>query len=1039
MSSVYKGITLNDPGDPAPWSSQENTNFKEIIDSIALGTVEGSLAGAKSVGHRHYSLYSQATALLTLSIDSAQKTTMTGDAQIDGDVVISSLTTPGFIKNDGAGNITGGNSSIDDTDLNRIKAGLVTGWLTPAKIDVNAGDNTKFDIVTAGEAQFVDKSTYPFTVTNVIVPTQTGITANLGLSGREIHVFVDVNGTIIQKNPFDLDDLLTYCHFGNLTKDGAGTALAFEVNREPVYDSNVELFRQFIGIIGGIARIPINFSGVSSTLEVNRASGEVIRIGISASIDRVKPDNKTVLALSPVTQLARRYVDSSGNLGLRAGENVFDTTLNPTLFYNKNTSSFNSVTTSKFTAQRVYYFASSDDANETNMVLYGHVEWASIDDAKAAIGTAGESFVKSDSLRQAVFCGWWILKGNATDTSDPAVAEFVAYTSPFEITGASGGSVFNAGAAGNNQEIQFNTSGSLDADPNLRFNKAQHILEMINTVDNADIVFKTDAFKASALYGRGADAVEMGISGNTPVVQAVSSNDLVITNGGAGGVSVSGAVIDSTGDGSKVLSDNGTYVPLTGGGGSLSFSYRFSTTTTPPPSSGQLRYNNATQTSSTLLYVHETTTEGQTIHNLLTGMKVGDRLFLMNSTDSSQYQEWRIDSITDNTTYVTYGITLLSSEGASFTNNQAVNLIRSGASVDSILMQDTYNNSNQPQILTSDAKGSVQFKRGTTGGDTDKVFEVLNNSDFSGFAVEGHGNVRIGQGASDSDAVIYMKGSGTSKGGAIVAQNSAGSNGHFDVYTNATKRLRIDKDDGTFEIGTAPDKITLYPLTNDGIGPTPVPSQDIILNASEWQMSLQADNHSVMRLYTTATPPPADMELILGNGGTTSSDNGAIRLRAGQVFIENTTNGSIDLFSLSGGGATVFNQFRVGKSGTQTMNNGVEVTVNWETEDYDPDNIMNLTTDTATVGTAGIFTITASVKVSVSAGGQIETYLYINGTKVTTSSGSIDTAGTMVANVAFTTRLAINDTIQVKSAQFTGFAGTMQIVETVFSAYGLPE
>ncbi len=1031
----YKGINLNEPGDPAPWSGQEVTNFQEIIDAIAVGTVEGSLAGAKTIGHQHYSLYSQTTALQVLYITPAQKVMISNDFQVNGTVNFNAFSTEGFLKNDALGNITGGNSSIDADDQQLINNGVITGWLDPTKLGVNV-DPTKFDITEAGEAIFIDKSTDPFTITKTEIPVQSGIVANLGLSGREVHIFFDKTGTVIQTNSFNSSTLIDYVYAGNFTKNSINTEISFELNQDPTADSFIELFRQFIFIIGGVSVIPIVYSGVAATLEVNRSAGEVIRPGISANTTRKTPDNKTVSALSPVLSLSVRYIDENGGINFYANGNVLD----PTKYYDKTTMSVESVISSKWTSQRIYYFASSNDANETNMVLLGHVEYNDADEAKAAINTSAEGFSKPASLKRAVFCGWWILKGNASDTTDLAVAEFVPYTSPFEISGGSSGSVFNAGAAGNDTEVQINTAGSLDADPSYTYNKATMTLTVADIPNSNSSVTVSNVNKSSTVYTDTANTLEVGSAADIPIVKATSSSNLAITNAGAGEVEISGAEIITDGDGTLVFANNGQYVPQTGGSTS-NFSYKFQTSTTPPPSSGNIRYNNATQTSATLMYVHKDTDDNQDIHNFLANVKAGDRVVIMNNVDSGQYQEWRIDTITDVTSYVQYGITFLSNQGISFSNNQNIVLGLLGVSRDSILMQDTYNNSAQPQIETDDSKGSLQLKRGTSGGDTDNVIEVLNGSDFVGFGVEGHGNVRIGQGAAASDATLYLKGSDATHGGAIIAQNNAGSNGPLDLYTGATKRASIDKDDGNLELGTGGDAIKLWPLTNDGIGPTPVPSQDIIFTTDEWQIGLDDSNHSIMRFGHINSPMPVDTSLIFGERGTTATDNGAIHLRAGAVYIENATNGQTDLFSLigGGGGSSVFAQFAAKKSGTQSMANGVEVVVDWQAEDYDDDSILNLSTNVATVVTGGMYVITSSVKCSVAAAGQIEVYLYINGTKYTTASGSIGTAGTMVANVAVPIRLSASDTIQIKSAQFSGFAGTMQQPETVFNVFAITE
>jgi len=83
--------------------------------------------------------------------------------------------------------------------------------------------------------------------------------------------------------------------------------------------------------------------------------------------------------------------------------------------------------------------------------------------------------------------------------------------------------------------------------------------------------------------------------------------------------------------------------------------------------------------------------------------------------------------------------------------NQAefLNAGKFGAGVSSVVggtqdMQSVYDQSLQPQILTDDSLGAVQFKRGTTGGDTDSVFEIINGSSTQSLKVTGAGEVTIG-------------------------------------------------------------------------------------------------------------------------------------------------------------------------------------------------------------------------------------------------------------------------------------------------------
>jgi hypothetical protein len=55
-------------------------------------------------------------------------------------------------------------------------------------------------------------------------------------------------------------------------------------------------------------------------------------------------------------------------------------------------------------------------------------------------------------------------------------------------------------------------------------------------------------------------------------------------------------------------------------------------------------------------------------------------------------------------------------------------------------MQNTYDNSSDPEILTDSTRGAVTFKRGSAS-DTDDVFEILNNAGTQKFAVTGNGKV----------------------------------------------------------------------------------------------------------------------------------------------------------------------------------------------------------------------------------------------------------------------------------------------------------
>lgn len=64
-----------------------------------------------------------------------------------------------------------------------------------------------------------------------------------------------------------------------------------------------------------------------------------------------------------------------------------------------------------------------------------------------------------------------------------------------------------------------------------------------------------------------------------------------------------------------------------------------------------------------------------------------------------------------------------------------------GASVSN--MQQTYDNSVNPEITTNDAHGSVDYRRGTTGGDTDKVLTIQNGAGTETASFDGNGDLIV--------------------------------------------------------------------------------------------------------------------------------------------------------------------------------------------------------------------------------------------------------------------------------------------------------
>jgi hypothetical protein len=108
------------------------------------------------------------------------------------------------------------------------------------------------------------------------------------------------------------------------------------------------------------------------------------------------------------------------------------------------------------------------------------------------------------------------------------------------------------------------------------------------------------------------------------------------------------------------------------------YSYKVHTTTqTPPTGNGEIRYNNATQTSSTVLYVDHLDDTGDDIDIFLSLLKQNDNLIIQDANNSNNYQTWRIDSaptviLNNYTSIPVTGITSAGTGTSGFANNHQV-------------------------------------------------------------------------------------------------------------------------------------------------------------------------------------------------------------------------------------------------------------------------------------------------------------------------------------------------------------------------------
>lgn len=151
----------------------------------------------------------------------------------------------------------------------------------------------------------------------------------------------------------------------------------------------------------------------------------------------------------------------------------------------------------------------------------------------------------------------------------------------------------------------------------------------------------------------------------------------------------------------------------------------------------------------------------------------------------------------------------------------------------------------------------------------------------------------------------------------------------------------------------------------------------------------------------------------------------AVHLRAQQVFIENG-NITLDLFTLASGTSGFGKGTRVYQlTSNITLNSGVELKVSYNTEVYDDDNCY--TAGTFTAKSAKIHAISGSARISVSAGGHslLQIRLYKGSTCIAENTIEFQQAASLGIAVSSFVKLAINDTVEVRLYQNSGFAATI--------------
>lgn len=291
-----------------------------------------------------------------------------------------------------------------------------TSTIVQAVVSINGGDATKFD-VSAGRGQIVDSHTDVDDpqFTPIEWTAFTAVTATLLATDAVTLVFINSSGVIIQQNAAGLEDFRDMIFLGNLVHPG-NTVIERTISLPYLPGIDVSLAIADLNATQGI----INFFGndfiaSGANLKLDQDFGLFFQLGVDYINNPKNPNIPLNFGGSEVS-FFYSWGDGSGGFNTAAFTDLID----PTRFDDGTggASTPNGVVgADECTIQRLYF------SNSVLGAHYGVQKYKSIGEAVRSIG--GEPFSVNPILGTNIQRTLLIVKGSATDLSDPTQARFV--------------------------------------------------------------------------------------------------------------------------------------------------------------------------------------------------------------------------------------------------------------------------------------------------------------------------------------------------------------------------------------------------------------------------------------------------------------------------------------------------------------------------------------------------------------------------------------------------------------------------------------
>lgn len=335
---------------------------------------------------------------------------------------------------------------------NHQGTGLINGGL----LSINGSDNTKFDI-SAGKGTIVDNYTDPEnpSILHIEWPAQEAVTPTFLASAIVSFVGIDTGGNVAQfVGTITEAERRDYIIIGIIVHTQGIIVEGVAFFPYPSYDQAHALL-DLTDVMGPINKTGNKFSANGATLEIQKNSGELHRIGINWQNSQKVPNTITV----PAEAAPNFFLSYQDGLGSFKGFER-DTEIDPTK-YDDGTGTLATISGNKWQIMRIYLAANFDVIVSPGQTLY-----TTKNNALQAINT--ETFNKNPVLDDTNLRCFLVVRKNCTDLSDSDFAVFVNADKYGQV--AAEGAAFNIPSG-----IATVTSTPKTSNFNVNLNKAYRI------------------------------------------------------------------------------------------------------------------------------------------------------------------------------------------------------------------------------------------------------------------------------------------------------------------------------------------------------------------------------------------------------------------------------------------------------------------------------------------------------------------------------------------------------------------------------------